>query len=87
MTIKKAIKILDWWIKQKTQGAEKLQKEWAFSKDMHDVGKILLDADQTVISNLEVIKQELIPKCDHPKKMQDVDSNGNRYCMNCNLDL
>ncbi len=56
MTIKKAIKILDWWIEQKTHGMEKLQKEWAFSKDMHDVEKILLDADQTVISNLKVNK-------------------------------
>jgi len=87
MTIKKAIKILDWWIKQKTQGIERLQKEWAFSEDSHDVGKTLLEADKMIISNLEVIRKELVPKCSHPKKMQDVDSNGNRYCMDCNWDL
>lgn len=87
MTIKKAIKILDWWITQKKQGIEKLKKEWEFSNDTHGMGKLLLDTDRTIISNLETIKKELIPKCKHPKKMQDVDSNGNRYCMNCNWDL
>jgi hypothetical protein len=51
------------------------------------VGKTLLDADKTIVTNLELIRKEIIPKCNHPKKMQDVDSNGNRYCMNCNWDL
>ena len=87
MTIKKAIKILDWWIEQKSHGIEKLQKEWIFSDDIHGVGKTLLDADKTIVTNLELIRKEIIPKCNHPKKMQDVDSNGNRYCMNCNWDL
>ena len=35
----------------------------------------------------EIIKNELIPNCSHQKDMQDVDSNGNRYCMDCNWDL
>lgn len=87
MTIKKAIKILDWWITQKTQGMEKLQKEWVFSNDTHGMGKILLDVDKTLIANLESVRKELIPNCNHPKDMQDVDSNGNRYCMDCNWDL
>ena len=87
MTVKKAIKILDWWIKQKTLGMEKLQKAWVFSDDTHGMGKILLDVDKTIIANLESVRKELIPKCSHPKNMQDMDSKGNRYCMNCNWDL
>ena len=87
MTVKKAIKILDWWIVQKMRGMKKLQKEWVFSDDTHGMGKILLDVDKTIISNLESVRKELVPKCSHPKKMQDIDSKGNRYCMDCNLDL
>lgn len=87
MTIKKAIKIPDWQIKQKTQGMEKLQKELVFSNDTHDMAKILLDVDKTLIANLESVRKELIPNCSHPKDMQDVDSNGNRYCMDCDWDL
>ena len=51
------------------------------------MGKILLDVDKTIIANLESVRKELVPKCSHPKNMQDVDSNGNRYCMDCNWDL
>ena len=87
MTIKKAIKILDWWIKQKTQSIEKLQKEWVFSDDTHSMAKIILEVDKTIIANLESVRNELIPNCSHPKKMQDIDSKGNRYCMDCNWDL
>jgi hypothetical protein len=50
------------------------------------VGKIL-DADETIISNLEIIRKEFVPKCNHPEKMQDTDPDGNRYCINCNWDL
>ena len=33
------------------------------------------------------IRAELVSNCKHPKKSCDVDPNGNRYCMDCNLDL
>ena len=87
MTVQKAIKILDWWIGQKTQGMEKLQKEWTFSDDTHGVGKTLLDVDKTIIVNLELIRKELVLNCKHPKNMRDRTSDGQWYCMNCNLDL
>lgn len=87
MTIQKAVKILDWWIRQKTQGMEKLQKKWTFSNDTHDVGKTLLDVDKIIISNLEKIRNELVPNCKHPKKMRDKTPDGQWYCMNCNQDL
>jgi len=85
MTVKKAIKILDWWIKQKKIGIDKLKVD----ENFHDkeLEKTILHYDKTIISNLEVIRKELVPNCKHPKKMQDVDSNGNLYCMDCNLDL
>ena len=86
MTVKKAIKILDWWINQKKETVNKLKIEWDFQNDSHGVGKTLLDMDQTIISNLETIKKQLIPNCKHPKKMRDI-ANGQLYCMNCNWDL
>ena len=33
MTVKKAIKILDWWIHQKKDDVEKLKEHWAYSDD------------------------------------------------------
>ncbi|MFQ5439877.1 MAG: hypothetical protein ACE5DL_00280 [Nitrosopumilaceae archaeon] len=87
MTIKKAIKILDWWINQKKEAIQELEKDWNFSNDYHGVGKKLLDMDKTIISNLEKIRKELVPNCNHPKKMRDRTANGQVYCMNCNLDL
>jgi len=40
-----------------------------------------------MISNLEIVKRELIPNCKHPKKMRDKTTDGQVYCMNCNFDL
>ena len=45
------------------------------------------DSTKNEIKVLQILKKGLVTKCGHPKKMQDVDSKGNRYCMNCNLDL
>jgi len=72
MTVQKAIKILDWWIIQKNQAMEQLQEEWKYSDDSYGVEKALLDSDRTVISNLEIIKNELIPNCNHPKNSSQV---------------
>ena len=87
MTVQKAIKILDWWINQKKDAIENLEKEWKFSNDSHGVGKTLLEMDSTVIENLKKIRKELIPNCKHPKTMRDRAANGQWYCMSCNLDL
>lgn len=87
MTVQKAIKILDWWIGQKKQGMMKLQKEWNYSDDTQGIAKTIFDMDKTIISNLETIRNELVPNCKHPKKMRDRTSDGQWYCMNCNSDL
>lgn len=89
MTVKKAIEILDWWINHKKQSMEQLRQEWNF--DDYDkatgIAQILLESDRVTISNLEKVRTQLVPNCKHPKKMRDRLSDGQWYCMNCNLDL
>ncbi|MHA7648068.1 hypothetical protein [Nitrosopumilus sp. S4] len=91
MTIKKAIKILDWFIelqKNRSEGFADPQKLWNQNHDfMRDFAKSLSDSIQNEVEILQILRKELVPNCKHPKKMQDMDSNGNRYCMNCNMDL
>jgi len=87
MTVKKAIQILDWWIDQRKQVMEKFKKNWDYKTEVEDVAKVMLQHDETVIFNLEKIREELVPNCSHPKKMIDTLPDGQKYCMNCNLDL
>ena len=55
-------------------------------EDANGTAQILLDVDKTIINNLKKIQSELVPNCNHPKEMID-SINGQKYCMNCNLDL
>lgn len=91
MTLKKAIKILDWLIKQQTnrmKGFTDSRKVWNQDYDfMRDFAKSLSDSIQSEVQVLQILRKELVPNCKHPKKMQDIEPNGNRYCMNCNMDL
>ena len=79
--------MLDWWIAQRKQAMEEFKSNWNYKTEVEDVAKTMIKSDETVIYNLEKIKSELVPKCKHPKKMIDTMSNGQKYCMNCNLDL
>jgi len=87
MTAKKALSILDWWINQKKQGIRELATKWDYVEDSKGVAKILLHSEQTIISNLERVRKELVPNCNHPMKMRDKAQDGKWYCMNCNFDL
>ena len=91
MTVKKAIKILDWLIEQENalaKGFVDIKHSWNQDFDcVRDLAKSLSDSKNNEIYALNLIKNELIPNCSHPKKMQDVDPKGNRYCMVCNMDL
>lgn len=91
MTIKKAVKILEWFIEKQNQYSESMiDPKQAWNQDfdvLRDMTKSFSDRQKDEIKVLEIIKTELVPKCKHPKKMQDIDSNGNRYCMDCNWDL
>ena len=87
MTVKKAIKIIDWWINQKKTAMTDFQEKWKNSDDKYGVEKSLMDSDNVIIENLELIRKELVPNCKHPKKMKDKTADGQEYCMNCNSDL
>ena len=87
MTVKKAIKMVDWWIDQRKMVMDEFKKNWDYKTEVEEVAKIMLQSDETVIYNLEKIRAELVPQCKHPKKMIDTLPNGQKYCMNCNLDL
>jgi hypothetical protein len=87
MTIKNAIKMIDWWLNQKRTAIEELEDKWKFTSDSHEVGKTILESEKTIIFNLEKIRKELVPNCKHPKKMRDRTSDGQEYCMNCNSDM
>lgn len=82
MTVPKALKLLDWWINQR----ENVIKELFLDCKDSEVMIIIRDSEKTIISNLKLIREQLIPKCKHPKKMQDM-CGGQKYCMQCNWDL
>ena len=84
MTLKKGIKILDWWIKNREEKIKELETDFNFNDP--EIPKILLDNEKTIIENLKLIRKEIVPNCKHPKNMRDT-CKGVVYCMNCNLDL
>jgi len=84
MTVLKALKILDWWIAQREEQIKKLDTEYKFNDS--EITTVIFNNEKTIIDNLKLIKNELVPKCKHPKKMQDTCA-GVKYCMDCNTDL
>ncbi len=82
MTILKALKLINWWIAQRENVIKELFLDCKDSETMI----IIRDSEKTIISNLKLIRDELTPKCKHPKKMQDT-CGGVKYCMDCNCDL
>jgi len=66
--------------------------------DCHILSKKMINAPIAILPSMKVNqiykhKEQLrqidedMAKCTYPKKIQDVDSKGNRYCMDCNWDL
>ena len=90
MTVKNAIEGLNFLIENKTKVKnEILDPNMMWNKGEPSISKFteaLSSLLQRDISSLQKIKNEIEPKCKHPKKMQDI-CDGQRYCMNCNLDL
>ena len=91
MTLQKAIKILDFLIEKQKMYSEGMldpHKSWNQDFDcISSLAKTMAEAMQDQTLALQLVKEQIIPKCNHPKDMQDRDSNGNLYCMNCNWDL
>lgn len=88
MTTKKAVKIVEMLLDIKIrikQNLEKPENNWGTDS----VGQ-LVQRDITNLTNeigwLQTLKKEIAPSCKHPKKMHDM-CGGQKYCMNCNMDL
>ena len=90
MTVKQAIKILSWILDNKTKTVKEFYEPEllrARSDLCTDLYRTLLKATETDIYNLQVVKEQLVPNCKHPKKMRDRDPDNQWYCMECNMDL
>lgn len=84
MVIKKAIKLLDWWINHREEKIRELGTTINFNDS--ELQSTILENEKIVINNLKLIRKELIPNCRHPKNMRDT-CKGIEYCMDCNMDL
>ncbi len=89
MTVKKAIKTLNYFIEQKNKHLEIFSEiEDVFSsKDTFELADQLRKNLDSELVILGMIQTQLIPKCRHPKKYRDKMKNGTLYCMNYNVDL
>jgi len=56
MTVKKAIKMLDWWIDQRKQARQEFKNNWDYKTEVEDVAKAMLKSEETMIYNLEKIR-------------------------------
>lgn len=91
MTVKKATEILEWMLNNKTKTVKEfyepeiLNAKYDTSEKLYRTLKLI---EETDIHNLQAIKEQLVSKCKHPKKMRDLDPETKKpYCMACNLDL
>ncbi len=88
MTTKKGVEIVEKLLDFKTkfkQNLEKPENNWgtdSFGKFVQ--GEISNLANE--IGWLQMLKNEIAPPCKHPSEMQD-ECGGQRYCMDCNMDL
>ncbi|HSB57265.1 MAG TPA: hypothetical protein VLD38_05615 [Nitrosopumilaceae archaeon] len=90
MTVKKGIEILDWWIYHKQKVMTQLKNDWHYESfdEGTCVSKMLYEAERMDIENLQLIRKQLVPNCNHPKEDLDLDPDTKMpYCMACNWDL
>jgi hypothetical protein len=89
MTLAKAIKLLDYYLSEKTKHHEGiLSLERSFSqKDPFELAQLLRQNLESELVILKMLRAQIVPKCKHLKKYQDKMKNGTLYCMNCNMDL
>lgn len=58
MTVKKAIKIIDWWINEREESIQKLETDFNFNDP--EIPKVLLNNEKVIIENLKLIRKELV---------------------------
>jgi hypothetical protein len=57
-------------------------------KSMAEILQGKADYLAKILSDLQEVRQQRLPKkCRHPKKGHDITVDGQKYCMNCNVDL
>lgn len=98
MSVKMAVRDLNLLIEYKKHiKSSMLDLLYEWRNDNEDVvsrnTKLLVRLQQTDLDWLQGIKRQLLPEqhrtkivCKHPKKDHDV-CDGQKYCMNCNVDL
>lgn len=91
MTVKKAIEILDYYTEKKSEmkaGLLDRNKPWNHGDvNLYPLSEIMADNIETDLLVLNAIRKQIEPNCKHTEKSQDIDPDGNRYCVDCNLDL
>lgn len=88
MTVKNAIKICDALIAHYTKhaaGMRERTKDWS-EDGAKGLATEIADTVDDIAKSIGEIKAQIQPKCKHPKKMRD-GKPGQRYCMNCNMDM
>lgn len=91
MTVKKALKIIDYVIEKKLEkksGFLSLEQPWNQGEpNLQSLSQTFAFAIDNDIEILRILEKQLKPNCEHPKKLHDKDPGGNLYCIGCNLDL
>jgi len=93
MTVKKVIQIVDYLIKRKTERKSDFldpKHSWNQSNEkiLKDIISIISGFMQEEINSLEMVRNQIVPDCKHPKEDIDLDPETKQpYCMGCNLDL
>lgn len=93
MTFTKAIQILDYLIKKKTEReADFLDPKHSWNqsneKILKDTISIISGFMQDEINSLQIVRSQIVPDCKHPKEDIDLDPETKKpYCMACNWDL
>lgn len=88
MTTKKSIQIVEMLLERKTNLKADLSKpknNWGDGI----VGEFIeceLESLTNEIKMLNLLKNEISPQCEHLTEMHDT-CKGQKYCMNCNMDL
>jgi len=87
MSVKIAIEIIDKLIEGHLRCSKSMREK---TKDWTDqpgnLARAIAEVQEDIVKALIVIKKNIQPNCKHPKKMRD-GKPGERYCMNCNLDM
>jgi len=91
MTVKKALELLNYYSEKKSKMKEAFldrNMPWNHGDvSLYPVSEGMAQIMESDLIFLRAIKNQIKPNCKHPKKFQDIDPDGNRYCMDCNLDL